>query len=140
MGRGPHYSGKFIARAVELYYKGVKSGYVRWSESQNTLEEEFPSEFENKGRDKPSPETMMAWVRKYPDAHQHLIDLGMIKTDPILATGGTTVQLSGDQPLSPLPATRLSNIINDVMTCMAWIISVTFGVMMMELDRSWHQN
>lgn len=74
-GHGPTYSGKFIARAVELYLNGVRPGYIRWHELQDTLEKEFPGEFKVKGQDRPSPETVMDWVRKYPDAPERLKQL-----------------------------------------------------------------
>ena len=140
MGRNPSYSGKCIARAVELYYQGVKSGYVRWSELQNTLEEEFPAEFEIEGRDKPSPETVMAWVRKRPDAPQRLRDLRVIKADPDREMDGTPTKLPVYQPPSALLVTCPSNIINDAISCMNWIISVMVGVIMMEIARSWSQD
>jgi hypothetical protein len=73
--RGPRYSGKLIARAVELYLKGVKPGYIRWDELQYTLEKEFPSEFPQVAQDKPSPETVLSWVRKRPDAPERLKSL-----------------------------------------------------------------
>lgn len=73
--RAPKYSGKLIARAVELYRDGVKPGYMRWHELQARLEKEFPGEFKHLGQDKPSPETVLEWVRKYPDAPERLRQL-----------------------------------------------------------------
>jgi len=70
--RGPLYSGKLIARAVELYLEGVKPGYMRWHDLQIRLEEEFPSEIPEKAQDKPSPQTIINWARKYPDAPERL--------------------------------------------------------------------
>jgi hypothetical protein len=80
--RGPIYSGKLIARAVELYLNLVKPGYMRWHELQATLEKEFPSEFPKVADDLPSPETVIAWVRKYPDAPERLRDLRAQQATP----------------------------------------------------------
>lgn len=80
--RGSHYSGKLIARAVELYREGVKPGYIRWDELQSTLEKEFPSEFPHVAQDKPSPETILNWVRKYPDAPERLRNLKVQQATP----------------------------------------------------------
>lgn len=93
--RGPHYPGKLIARAVELYVSGVKPGYIRWDELQTTLEKEFPSEFPQVGHDKPSPETVLNWVRKYPDAPERLKSL---KVQQAVLSG----------PVSPWSAGNLS--------------------------------
>jgi len=73
--RGPIYSGRLRARAVQLYSEGVKPGYMGWAELQSTLEKEFPGEFPESGQDKPSPETVLEWVRRWPDAPQRLRDL-----------------------------------------------------------------
>jgi hypothetical protein len=67
---------------VELYLNGVKPGYIRWDELQSTLEKEFPGEFKVKGQDRPSPETVMEWVRKRPDAPQRLRDLRVQQVEP----------------------------------------------------------
>ena len=80
--RGPIYSGKLIARAVELYLNGVKTGYIRWHELQQTLEKEFPGELQQADQDKPAPETVMAWARKYPDAPERLRQLGVQQASP----------------------------------------------------------
>jgi hypothetical protein len=140
MGRGPHYSGKFIARAVELHQKGVETRYWRVEEVQNKLAEEFAAELNKKGLPIPRAETIMAWARNYPDAPQRLRDLAVINTglsgEPCL----TPAKLSDDQLLSPLPAIRPSKIVNDAIICMNWIISVTFGVMWIELARVGGQN
>jgi len=69
------YSAKLIARAVELYRDGVKPGLIRWSDLHSTLRAEFASELKNVGYDLPNPETVMAWVKKYPDLSQILKDL-----------------------------------------------------------------
>ena len=73
--RGPVYSAKLIARAVELYQKGVKPGYIRWVDLFSTLQAEFAPEFERIGYEKPTRETVMAWVKKYPDLSQRLKDM-----------------------------------------------------------------
>ncbi len=73
--RGPLYTGKLMARAVELYRNGVKPSYIRWDELQATLEKEFASEFSEIGQDRPTPETVIAWVKKYPDLPERLKDL-----------------------------------------------------------------
>jgi hypothetical protein len=80
--RGPSYSGRLIARAVELYRDGVKPGYMRWHELQGTLEKEFPDEIKQSGQDKPSPDTVMEWVKKYPDAPERLIRLRVEPAEP----------------------------------------------------------
>ena len=105
--RGPIYSGRLIARAVELYERGVKPGYIRWHELQSTLEKEFPGEFPNKGQDKPSPETILEWVRRRPDAPQRLRDLrvqqaelGSWQSYPMSNSG--TYQLVPATPVSPI--------------------------------------
>jgi len=136
MGRRPSYSGKFIARAVELYLQLVKPGYLRWPELQSILEEELSSEFEIKGQDKPSPETVIAWVQNYPDAPQRFRELGLYHTDPSLETSGRQTKLDYYQPQPALPVTRPSNIIDDVKACMHYAIGGTFGMMIMELVRS----
>jgi hypothetical protein len=81
-GRGPSYSGRLIARAVELYLSGVKPGYIRWDELQATLEKEFASEIREVGQDKPAPETVIGWARKYPDAPERLRALRVQQVAP----------------------------------------------------------
>lgn len=81
-GRGPSYSGRLIARAVELYLSGVKPGYIRWDELQTTLEKEFASEIREVGQDKPAPETVIGWARKYPDAPERLRALRVQQAAP----------------------------------------------------------
>ena len=71
--RAPTYSGKFIARAVELYLGGVATRYIRWVDLENTLVKEFAGELE--GKELPAPETVLEWVRKYPDLPQRLREL-----------------------------------------------------------------
>ena len=99
--RGPVYSGKLIARAVELYQDGVKPGYIRWDELQHTLEVEFPPEFPVVGENLPTPETVLAWARKYPDAPQRLRDLRVQELEP---AGGVRLN-SANAPgyLAPRP-------------------------------------
>ena len=80
--RGPVYSGRLIARAVQLYRDGVKPGYIRWYDLQSTLQKEFPSEFPPLADDWPTPEAVMNWVRKYPDAPERLKDLGVQQAAP----------------------------------------------------------
>ena len=104
--RGPIYSGRLRARAVELYLEGVKLGYIGWAELQSSLEKEFPDEFQNKGQDKPSPETILEWVRRWPDAQQHLRDLRVQQVEPSswqsrgMSNAGT-YQFVPDMPVSP---------------------------------------
>jgi len=136
MGRGPSYSGKFIARAVELHFQGVQTGYLRVDDVQNKLAKEFAAELEMKDIAIPSPETIMTWVRKYPDASQRLRDLEAQQIDPSPKTSGTQTKLEYYQKPPSLPVTRPSNIIDDAMACMNYAIAGTFGMMMMGLLRS----
>jgi len=71
--RAPTYSGKFIARAVELYLGGVATRYIRWVDLENTLVKEFAGELE--GKELPASETVLEWARKYPDLPQRLREL-----------------------------------------------------------------
>jgi hypothetical protein len=105
LGHGPSYSGKFIARAVELYLQGVKPGYIRWHELQSTLEKEFPTEFDVKGEDRPSPETIMEWVRKYPDAPERLKQLRVQEVAPDQKVSGMPPYpfIQRPRPLVPVP-------------------------------------
>jgi hypothetical protein len=80
--RGRVYSGKLRARAIELYLDGVKSGYIGWHDLQSILYKEFPSEFPKVADDLPSPETVLEWVRKYPDAPERLRDLRVQQATP----------------------------------------------------------
>lgn len=79
-GRGPSYSGRLIARAIQLYREGVKPGYLRWDELQYILQTEFPDEFRAEGEDRPTPETVLHWVRNYSQAPQSLKRLGISVT------------------------------------------------------------
>jgi hypothetical protein len=100
-GRAPHYSGKLIARAVDLYNNGVKPGYMRWDELQSTLEKEFPGEFKVKGEDKPLPETVLGWVHKYPDAPERLKQLRVQQADQ--TQPAPTREISYNSQLWPTP-------------------------------------
>ena len=71
--RAPTYSGKFVARAVELYMEGVATRYIRWADLENTLVKEFAGELE--GKELPASETVLEWARKYPDLPQRLREL-----------------------------------------------------------------
>jgi hypothetical protein len=81
-GRAPSYSGRCIARAVELYRDGVKPGAIRWDDLQRTLVKEFPSDFPKVSDNLPSPETVMNWVRKYPDLAERLKQLRVQQVAP----------------------------------------------------------
>jgi len=109
-GRAPSYSGKLIARAVELYLNGVKPGYVRWDELQSTLEKEFPGELKVRGEDRPSPETVLEWVRKYPDASERLRQLRVQQVAPNRVMPGLALA----QTAQPWPASLAPK--TDVMT------------------------
>jgi len=100
LGRAPTYSGKCVARAIELYLNGVKPGYIRWDELQSTLEREFAEEFEVKGQDKPSPETVLSWVRKYHDAPERLKQLGVEQTTPNQVALGLGIACATQSQLS----------------------------------------
>ena len=120
--RGPVYSAKLIARAVELYQEGVKPGDIRWADLFSTLQAEFASEFDRIGYEKPTPETVMAWVKKYPDLSQRLKDLRVQQA----ATG----QRAQRMPLYP-PAYQLYLAPSVPNTSVAgWDINVLFRQMM----------
>jgi hypothetical protein len=80
--RAPVYSAKLIARAVELYQEGVKPGDIRWADLHSTLRAEFASELKDVRYDLPNPETVMAWVKKYPNLSQRLKDLRVQQATP----------------------------------------------------------
>ncbi len=101
--RGPMYSGKLIARAVELYKKGVEPGYIRWYELQNTLAKEFAPELPSGGPALPSPETVIAWVCKYPDAPERLRDLRAQQAPLNSGMCGVPTYLFNYQPSSAMP-------------------------------------
>ena len=106
--RGPCYSGKLIARAVELYLKGVKPGYIRWDELQNTLEKEFPSEFPQVAQDRPSPETVLSWVRKRPDAPERLKNLRVQQASPNSSMNRVPAYSFNYQPSSAMSVSYIS--------------------------------
>ena len=118
--RGPMYSGKLIARAVELYRDGVKPGLIRWSDLHSTLRAEFASELKNVGYDLPNPETVMAWVKKYPNLSQRLKDLRVQQAAPNQRVQRMPVYPSVYQP-NPAPPVPKSGVAN-------W--NVLFGQMM----------
>jgi len=101
--RGPIYSGRLIARAVDLYLNGVKLGYIRWHELQSNLEKEFPSEITQVGQDKPSPETVMEWVRRYPDAPERLKNLRVQQVTPNPSMNRIPAYSFHYQPTSAMP-------------------------------------
>ncbi len=103
--RGPVYPGKLIARAVELYRDGVKPGYLRWDELQSTLEKEFAAELKEIAQDKPTPETVMAWVRKYPDAPERLRNLRVQQATSHSEAPGVYAYPSACQPGAVFAAT-----------------------------------
>jgi len=80
--RASVYSAKLIARAVELYQEGVKPGDIRWADLHSTLRAEFASELKDVRYDLPNPETVMAWVKKYPNLSQRLKDLRVQQATP----------------------------------------------------------
>lgn len=127
--RGPKYSGKLIARAVELYRNGVKLGYIRWDELQSTLEKEFPSEFAQAGQDKPSPETVMDWVRKYPDAPERLKQLRVQQVDPGQLTLRMGFPYAGQlQPMPMLLNRGISGV--DIHGVFGWLMALLLMTIM----------
>lgn len=132
--RGPIYSGKLIARAVDLYLNGVKLGYIRWYELQSTLEKEFPSEFTQLGQDKPSPETVMKWVRRYPDAPERLKNLRAQQAPPSSGVCGLPTYLFNYQPSSAVPVsyvgmpnTGINTLFSQVTAFLAMALMVRFA-------------
>jgi hypothetical protein len=129
-GRGPTYSGKFIARAVELYLKGVKPGYIRWDELQSTLEKEFPGEFKAKGEDKPSPETVLDWVRKRPDAPEQLKQLRVQEATPGQIMSGIPLHPFSHQAQPPVPIPYASVTSTDIAALFSHFIALmTMAIM-----------
>ena len=114
LGHAPSYSGKLIARAVELYLNGVKPGYIRWHELQSTLEKEFPGEFKVKGQDRPSPETVMDWVRKLPDAPERLKQLRAQEVAGAQRVTGAPPYPFGHQPHPSVPVSYTGNTSTDI--------------------------
>lgn len=101
-GHGPSYSGKLIARAVQLYREGVKPGYIRWEELQYTLEKGLPQEFKAVGQDRPSPETVLRWVKKYGDAPEKLKELRVQEYRQGYLRPQVTLSLSAKRHMWPL--------------------------------------
>ncbi len=133
-GRAPSYSGKCIARAVELYLNGVKPGYIRWDELQNTLVKEFPSYFPKVSDDLPSPETVMDWVRKYPDLAERLKQLRVQQITPSRRMSGISSYPFSHQPqpLVPIPyasvtSTDITALLSQFIALMAMVIMVRFA-------------
>lgn len=114
--RGPIYSGKLIARAVDLYLNGVKPGYIRWHELQSNLEKEFPSEIAQAGQDKPSPETVMEWVRRYPDAPERLKNLRVQQVTPNSSMNRIPAYSFHYQPTSVVPVSYVGMLNRDINT------------------------
>ena len=114
--RGPIYSGRLIAQAVYLYLNGVKLGYIRWYELQCILEKEFPSEFTQVGQDKPSPETVMKWVRKYPDAPERLKNLRAQQAPLNSGVCGLPTYAFKYQPSSAMPVSYGGMLNRDINT------------------------
>jgi len=122
--RGPIYSGKLIARAVELYLNGVKPGYIRWTELQNTLAKEFPQELSSSGRELPSPETVIAWARKYPDAPQRLRKLRVQQAAPNQSVSRVPACSTTYQPHPSLPVSNAGIISWDINALFAQFVAV----------------
>lgn len=133
-GRGPRYPGKLIARAIELYLNGVKPGYIRWHELQSILQKEFPSEFPAVADDLPSPETVLDWVRKFPDAPERIRELKAQEfTRGEKATGTSPHQFGHQpQPAVPTPYARVTSsdmnaLLGNLIALMAMAIMVRFA-------------
>jgi len=135
--RGPVYSGKLIARAIELYLNGVEPGYIRWHELQATLENEFPSEFKQLGQDKPAPETVMAWVRKRPDAPERLKDLRAQQATPNQNVPYIPVYPSIYQPRPALLVPNRGIIGWDINALLTQFTAVVAVAIMAHCVRSW---
>ena len=135
--RGPMYSGKLIARAVELYKKGVEPGYIRWYELQNTLAKEFAPELPSGGRELPSPETVIAWVCKYPDAPERLRDLRAQQATPNQRVPWVPAYPSTYQPRS-VSAVPNSGIISwDINALLTQFMAVVAVAIMARCVSSW---
>lgn len=130
-GRAPSYSGKLIARAVELYLNGVKPGYVRWDELQSTLEKEFPGELKVRGEDRPSPETVLEWVRKYPDASERLRQLRVQEVAPGQRMSGVPSYPFGHQPQPSVSISYASVTSTDITALFGHFIALMAMVTMM---------
>lgn len=135
--RGPLYSGKLIARAVELYQEGVEPRYIRWHELQNTLAKEFVQELSSGGRELPSPETVIAWVRKYPDAPERLRDLRVQQATPSQSVPWTSVYPSTWGPRPALAVPNAGVISWDINALFAQFMAVVAVAIMARCVSSW---
>jgi hypothetical protein len=135
--RGPIYSGKLRARAIELYRDGVEPGYIGWHELQATLEKEFASEFKQLGQDKPTPETVLAWVRKYPDAPKRLRDLRVQQATPNQSLPGVPIYASASQPRPVLAVTTAGVIGWDMNALFTQFMAVVAVAIMARCVSSW---
>lgn len=135
-GRGSSYSGKLVARAIELYLNGVKPGYIRWHELQSTLEKEFPSEFPKIADDLPSPETVMEWVRKRPDAPERLRQLRVKEVAPGQGTSGMPSCPSSLQPQMPVPIRDAGMTSADIYAIFSHLVALMVMAMMVRLSWS----
>jgi hypothetical protein len=129
-GHSPSYSGKFIARAVELYLNGVKPGYIRWHELQNTLEKEFPSELKIKGQDRPSPETVLDWVRRRPDAPERLKQLRVQQLAPDRVMPGLTLAQTAQPWPAPLVPKTSTMTRPDINGLFGWLMTLLMAIVM----------
>ncbi len=129
-GRAPGYSGKCVARAVELYLDGVKPGYIRWDELQSVLEREFPEEFKKLGQDRPSPETVLEWVHKYPDAPERLRRLGIQQTGPNQLVLGFGSAGAGQLWPAPLPPRAGMTTAQDIKGLFEWLMALLMMAVM----------
>ena len=118
---------------VQLYLAGVTPGYIGWAELQSTLEREFPGEFANKGQDKPSPETILEWVRRWPDAPQRLRDLRVQQVEPSSCqscpmSNAGAYQLMPAIPVSPFASANpwLSALVQQFVAVMVFALMVHF--------------
>ncbi len=135
--RGPVYSGKLRARAIELYSDAVKPGYIGWHDLQSTLHKEFPSEFPKVADDLPSPETVIAWVRKYPDAVERLRELRAQQAIPNQCVPWVPVYPSTYQPRS-VSAVPNSGIIScDINALLTQFMAVAAVAIMAHCVNSW---
>jgi len=138
--RGPVYSGKLIARAIELYQLGVKPGYMRWDELQHTLEVEFPQEFPKPGQDRPSPETVLAWVGKYPDAPQRLLDLRVQQFEPAGGVLWNSANAQGYQAPRPMAVPYVGPGACDINALLSQYVGLMILAMMAYMVISWLQS
>lgn len=109
---------------MELYLNGVKPGYIRWDELQSTLEKEFSGEFRVKGEDRPSPETVLGWVRKYPDATERLKQLRVQQVAPNRVTPGLVfAYTSRPWPAPVVPKTGITSGL-DINGLLGWLMAL----------------